>query len=428
MLDNDIKTEELDYGERLGLRLKDLAITEKELAEAVGCNVKTIGRYIQNAYTPSQKISKRIESYLKRKSCYECYRHIPSGKFAEMTKRYLEHFKNEITQQELAEKVGMSGQSEISKIVNHKKNLTSEEQYTILLEFLKLCYKPGKSIFSSAKNIHLCDRKIADEIIRLIREPHNRDEFIEYYMAEYDIDEQPDTNIMDIAIEKIMDYSVEKQDMILENHLAFFDSAQIIYDDDGEFLSARDLVDSFRIFLSPKKKVRFIRGLEILAHKKQLFSYHNNTDHWVLFEMVTHYRNMIKNAYERCIKDPEIDPPDSFGEPMCVFTTRKRPSKIVGTENENDAYEQRVREFVNIFMDLLHFNEYEGNEIELWKTDPYVVSGVSAIINEIEFKMDMSPLEWYVWMLIAAYAFAYHEVETIEELMEIIVFTDYTPT
>ena len=137
---------------------------------------------------------------------------------------------------------------------------------------------------------------------------------------------------------------------------------------------------------------------------------------------------MIKNAYERCIKDPEIDPPDSFGEPMCVFTTRKRPSKIVETENENDAYEQRVREFENIFMDLLHFNEYEGNEIELWKTDPYVVSGVSAIINEIEFKMDMSPLEWYVWMLIAAYAFAYHEVETIEELMEIIVFTDYTPT
>ena len=49
MLDNDIKTEELDYGERLGLCLKDLAITEKELAEAVGCNVKTIGRYIQNA-------------------------------------------------------------------------------------------------------------------------------------------------------------------------------------------------------------------------------------------------------------------------------------------------------------------------------------------------------------------------------------------
>ena len=389
-----------DYGEYIKEKIAELAITHEELAKVVGCSKSTIRGYIQQ-FEPPKEMKQKIKDAFKQMSHFHNYNRLPAKEFSELVRKYLVHFKNEITEQKLAEMLGEMGQSQINKIKNDNKNIKTEDQYRILKVFLELCKKSPESIDN---NVHSRDKAVYDEISSLINGWHN------HSFAEDDEDIKISREILDNIIEGLTFYPVKIQDMILENHLAFFDSAQILFNDAERFIQAEEYITAFRYNMSYEERVHFISALEKLTCEKKVFSYYDNTDNWKLFEMVTHYRQMIKIAKERRISDPYISTYAFLGEPLSNFVIADRSEEFCNDDIEVLNRESHVRKFEKVFNQLLDL-EFNQSYFEVERT----------ILDEIDFRLTMSPMEWYVWMLIAGYAFAYQNTDVIDDIMETII-------
>lgn len=387
-----------DYSEYLKNRLKELGITHAELADALERSPRTVSGYINNVgLEPSDKIKEKIERILDEKSRLGNFTHIPPAEFAKMVEEYLAHFKKEINQEEFAAMVGMSGQSQISKITSREKNLTVREQYSILNAFLELCQKTSDSIDN---NVHYDDREVYNKIHHLLygwsKNP----------ISEANEDAAKSGKILDGIIKKLIEYPVKIQDIMLENHLAFFDSPQVLYNDDHRFLEAEGYISIFRKDFSPAERAWFMYRLEELVHKNKVFSYHDGIDNWRLFETVTHYRSMIKSAKERRIADPVLDPPSYLGEPLPNRFIKDRSAEYLNLDRKNVDDKLQIRKFEKVFNQLLDCE---------W--DIPFCDMESIILREIDFRLTMSPMEWYVWMLIAGYAFAYETTTAIDSFI-----------
>jgi transcriptional regulator with XRE-family HTH domain len=81
------------------------------------------------------------------RSHYYDYTHQSTKDFARLFNELLKEFKDGITQEEFAKKIGYSGQSQISKISSGEKNLSTDEQYRILSAFLELCVNQSAEPF-----------------------------------------------------------------------------------------------------------------------------------------------------------------------------------------------------------------------------------------------------------------------------------------
>lgn len=139
----DLQKAKEEYAEKLKWLLQEYAISQEELANAIGVSKTTITRYCNEICLPHKKTQIKIDSFFRGQNRHLNYTRIPSSVFAGIVYDYLQRFKSYITEQQLAEKVGLKGQSDISKIIsdneNQRKAVTTEKQYKILEIFYKLC-------------------------------------------------------------------------------------------------------------------------------------------------------------------------------------------------------------------------------------------------------------------------------------------------
>ena len=382
--------EYFNYCDYLRKTLKELKVSQKDFAKVVGCSESTIKGYI-NKYPPEGEARKRIDAALYKVSRFQNYVHIPSEEFSDIIENYLEHFKKYITQKELAERIGMSGQSRVSKLTSNSAKFSAEQQYRILNAFLDMCRKTA-----DGDNFHEKDKKVAEGIIRLL----NGEKPI---ITEKEPNEETsivfDEDTLKKIIEKLTEYPDEIQDVLIENHLAFFDSAQFIYSEDRRFIQAMSYISIFRDDFDSDEKLWFIHDLENLAFKNKLFSYHEDAKSRKLFEMINHYRNMVKIAEKRAKSEPETPPFSSARRSASDSSGRKR----ISADDEKFRKEFQTRRFEKVFNQLLDC------ELKLPCQD-----AVKIILEEIEYRLAMTPVEWYTWMLISGCTFMREETDAID--------------
>lgn len=94
------------YSEYLFRKLKELHVTQEELAQVIDRKQKTVSRYVNGETLPDPAMREKIEAYLDSKSVYNGYRHMPANHFAKLLSSLLAEFKGEITQAQLAERIG----------------------------------------------------------------------------------------------------------------------------------------------------------------------------------------------------------------------------------------------------------------------------------------------------------------------------------
>lgn len=143
-LDVKTLTEHTHYAENLSAAVEELAVTQAELAKAIGKDQKTVGRYINGETYPEGCIAE-IEEYLLSRLVYEdVFVHIPSEKFEEIFSEIYDFFQdNGIREAEFAKMLGLS-----QKTLNNYHNrrfkkgeplrLSTEMQHKIIDTFKKL--------------------------------------------------------------------------------------------------------------------------------------------------------------------------------------------------------------------------------------------------------------------------------------------------
>lgn len=140
-LDTKALTEHIYFAENLKAAVEELAVTQAQLAEAIGKNQKTVGRYIFGETYPEGSVA-RIAEYLLSRSVDENYFvHIPSEKFEEFFSNIYNFFQdNGIHEAEFAKMIGIS-QKTLNKYHNYRfktgetLKLSTEMQHKIIDAF-----------------------------------------------------------------------------------------------------------------------------------------------------------------------------------------------------------------------------------------------------------------------------------------------------
>lgn len=148
-LDTKTLTEHIYYAENLKAAVEELAVTQAELARAIGKDQKTVGRYINGETYPKGSVVQIAEYLLSRLVDNREFVHIPSEKFEELFSEIYDFLQdNGVHEAEFAKMLGIS-----QKTLNNYHNrrfkkgepikLSTETQHKIIDAFEKL----GKSFF-----------------------------------------------------------------------------------------------------------------------------------------------------------------------------------------------------------------------------------------------------------------------------------------
>ena len=412
-----IDKESISYISRLSETIKELGISKSDIASLLNKTEKTVSRYFANECAIKASDREKIDSFINERSVYGNYQHRSAENFKGWFNKLYEEFKDDISQKELAEQVGLGGQSQISKVSTGEKHLTTKEQYDILSVFLKLC------VNQNANNDHCFNA----ENVFTKHYDTARDLYFKLYgnsrlFEEFEKNGKNGRSNFVIKL-SLINYLVQlpykAQELILKYPLAFFDSLQILYFEDfseclrleGDALypSVSEFIDRFNC-LPRQKRILFQQLLEELTTEKEVFSYYDHKDNWKLFDIVNQYRMMISSARERRIADT-TETLIRFGEridgykPIYDYSIDHLKDEIKDKAFDQD---KQFKRFESIIYDLIDF------DTELYSVDDFT----NLIMDDIKKRLTMCPYEWYMWMLYASYVFAYQEDETIYDLLE----------
>lgn len=412
-----IDKESVSYISRLSETIKELAISKSDIASLLNKTEKTVSRYFANECAIKASDREKIDRFINERSVYGNYQHRSAEVFKDWFKKLYEEFKDDISQKELAEQVGLGGQSQISKVSSGEKHLTTKEQYDILSVFLRLC------INQNANNDHCFNAenvftKHYDTAGDLYCKLYGNTKLFE----EFENDKKNGRSNFAIKL-SLINYLVQlpyqAQELILNHPLAFFDSLQILYFDnfsecsriggDALYPSVSEFIDAFNS-LPREKRILFQQRLEELTAEKKVFSYYDHKDNWKLFDIVNQYRMMISSARERRIADT-TETAIRFGErldgykPIYCYVIDDLKDE---TKDKAFDKDKQFKRFESVIYDLIDFDR------ELYSVDELT----NLIMYDIKKRLTMCPYEWYMWMLYASYVFAYQEDETIYDLLE----------
>lgn len=135
--------EHIYFSENLKAAVSELAVTQAELARAIGKDQKTVGRYISGETYPEGSVA-QIAEYLASRSVDNDFAHIPSEEFEKLFSDIYDFLQdNGIPETEFAEMIGIS-QKTLNNYHNHRFNkgealkLPTEMQHRIIDAFEKL--------------------------------------------------------------------------------------------------------------------------------------------------------------------------------------------------------------------------------------------------------------------------------------------------
>lgn len=136
------------YAAHLKAAVEELAITQAQLAEAIGKDQKTVFRYISGETYPEGCVAE-IEEYLLSRAANNYFVHIPSEKFGAIFSEIYDYLRdNHITEAVFAKKIGIA-QKTLNNYHNSRFNtgkpvkLATETQYKIIEAFREL----GREVF-----------------------------------------------------------------------------------------------------------------------------------------------------------------------------------------------------------------------------------------------------------------------------------------
>lgn len=335
------------YSEYLFRKLKELHITQEELAQVIDRKQKTVSRYVNGETLPDPAMREKIEAYLDSKSVYQGYRHMPANHFAKLLSSLLAEFKGEITQAQLAERIG-----------KHQKNISlytcmdgekpdPQTQQAILQVFYELSLsKSGKYIsgphFGTAVRLdyllHGDNGKFAelnlDEEITYGEESHN--ELVDYLLT----------------------LPKDLLDFVLEHFSLFYDdSLELLTDYTFRFSYLSDGIRLFRR-LTDRMEDTVLEELEA----KSFLGFPGNHSELDFYNLITEYRLAVSTDFTKLSKG-ECYPVDAPDRNLLI---------------------RKIEETC-----LHRYN--------------FLLTSPSEMVEEIKFKLTMSPFEWYVTMLFMIY-------------------------
>lgn len=140
-LDAKTLNEHIYFAENLKAAVSELAVTQAELARAIGKDQKTVGRYINGESYPEGSIAQIAEYLLSRLVDKNYFVHIPSAKFEGLFSDIYDYLQdNGIREAEFAKMLGVS-QKTLNNYHNHRFNkgealkLPTEMQWKIIHAF-----------------------------------------------------------------------------------------------------------------------------------------------------------------------------------------------------------------------------------------------------------------------------------------------------
>ncbi len=139
--------QKLSYGEALQKTLKELHITQAELARGLGINPRLISRYVKEETMPSKETKQAIAAFITAHSTYQGYQRMPSETFRRMLQDLLNEFQGEITQRQLGEAIGKT-QNKICYYTSGEEIPDTKLQYELLTGIYQLASK--QTVYTNA--------------------------------------------------------------------------------------------------------------------------------------------------------------------------------------------------------------------------------------------------------------------------------------
>lgn len=139
--------QKLSYGEALQKTLKELHITQAELARGLGINPRLISRYVKEETMPSKETKQAIAAFITEHSTYRGYQRMPSEAFRRMLQDLLNEFQGEITQRQLGEAIGKT-QNKICYYTSGEEIPDTKLQYELLTGIYRLATK--EAVYTNA--------------------------------------------------------------------------------------------------------------------------------------------------------------------------------------------------------------------------------------------------------------------------------------
>lgn len=404
----DPTLENIEYGEKLSEILNELGMEQKQLAADIGVSEKTVARYLngENSNSIKKEIKAKINIALNEAMYYKGYKHMTAAEFGKLFEEFWKGFKTEISQEDFAVKAGHGGQSDISQIISGDKLVKStKEQYDYLIAFYDLCKRKAHYWFgdrSSKLSVFSNHYEAASKLHELLFE----------YSTEHDIfkdkrnsDGELSVTILNTVIEHLITWPIEAQKLILSYPFAFLDSlaAPNFHHSDGSYISASELIERFRK-LTNDEKLRFYADMQKLNLDEKIYNYSYGVCDWFLFDMNQNYNNMINSARQRKIADPIISAFSHNGACNPVHDNsldsfRSKQDKKI----DEDEQRHRFEGVINSFCD------------GCWENCPTDII-TDTIIDDIEYRLSMSPFEWQLWALYSSYVYTIHSDSEIEVL------------
>lgn len=273
---------ESGYGEKLRKRLKELCITQAELAKEIGVSQKTISTYLECEDTQLKNIQTqyKIETALEKLSDFYGYHHMDREQFGDLLDSLLREFI--ISQNKLAKAIGKH-QKDISGYINKTLPTSVREQYEILEIFYQMCnFEYGMS------SEHF------DTAMKLMNLIHNEkyEEMLDIFESEdSDVDEECNTFSENCEM-YILKLPVKLQYFIYENFAAYFEETMfhvgICSDISFTYNQRLKWLKRFRQMNSDQQQ-KFVSKLEQSA----VISYPEGSIEEIYFDCITTMRKII---------------------------------------------------------------------------------------------------------------------------------------
>lgn len=334
----DKKTE---YSQYLSRMLDELCISQSALAKAVGRSQKSVSHYVLGESLPDEKTGEAIETFLREKSVYCDFCHMPSEEFAQLLGELFQEFKGKITQRELAGKIGKY-QKDISRYLYLEVKPDTKTQHDILRVFYGLC-KITPARFAS--------RHIGTGLYL--------QSLLEKYTFEPSFPENPlkagEPGELGGFLQCCGALPYEMQKLIAENFDAFHDN----YCDKAKgiafsFPELAAAMNFFRRLSRPEQEI-----MRNILEKDAFVGFRNGREK-IFFRQITAYREVI-------LADP-------------ASLRRLPPGKNGGNEREE------ILACLERSVSLC----YAGNK---------------KMTEELNYKLSFTQDEWYLWMLFLTYCY-----------------------
>ena len=404
------------YGEKLRELLTELGMSRKELAAAIEMNERTVARYINGEFNAPIKpsVNERINLALNNAMHYKGYAHMDAVEYRKLFKKLWVEFSSEIVQTELVKRAGHLNQGNISDLLNNKYLIYSTVmQYDFLRVFYDLCHKKTHTSFcdrSSKLAIYSDHHDTADMLQRLL--------FGDAAVRNTHDDTDADADVVDNVIDYLMSLPDDAQELILSAPLAFFDSFTTpeLNRSDKKFKSARDLIERFGQ-LSKDEQRSFYDGLQQLTEDDKVFRYWDDDKSWHLFEMNDQYRCMINSSRQRGIADPAgaalYDKGTEMLRDHSVDRFRSKQDDSTDTDDQSTDDEKTKKEKQKT---KHRFEEALNTFDHSCRKNCPAETITDTIIDDIGFRLTMSPFEWHLWQLYISYIYTVQSADRIEAL------------